>query len=365
MDGLAFADKFYRLVAAGDHNSTYKLATAIGLLQASQEVSDSDQGWLSTRRVSEVVIDRYWTQLSSTAGLAPLRQMHRIDQSSRIISAVHAIRDSGRGLSSTHIDTGSDPYRSNVRVVEKALLSYPLRLLQPVEDQFVYEVPEPARRSPAAFGSQFSGRLVLRAGVLELLQRSSGLLRPLIETEWVRRVARYNNYSLDETDLRRRLFGYARSSWPAGLREALQELQPNCFYCDGPLPSRTASSDVPETRAATHIDHFIPWARSFNDSIENLVLADNKCNSRKSAHLCSTELVLRWLKRLTSHQSDLRRIAESLYWPSDESRTLRIAVSMYRAAATSSLTLVWDAVALEAAKVDGALTAIETRLTSC
>ena len=57
---------------------------------------------------------------------------------------------------------------------------------------------------------------------------------------------------------------------PRALRDGIAALQGNlCFYCRGTLGA------VPEA------DHFIPRIRCGIDTVENLVLADRRCNNDK------------------------------------------------------------------------------------
>lgn len=341
-DGLVFAEKLLRVVADADHNSTYKMATALAVLQAAQEhAPNDDPPGLPVRRIAEIVLELYERQLRAGGESAVFRQMNRVDQSSRLLDAI--------GRLATHRRAGAEDddgalYEAVVADVEDLLLSYPLRLLQTPADQFIYEVPQPTKRSRAAFGPQFQGRLVLQPGVLPLLQRAAPLLRPLIEGAWVAKVARYNAVVLDETRLRRQLFGYERVAWPVALRQLLEALQDGCFYCGRPLPRRTASASTsPEDdRRATHIDHFIAWSRTMNDAIENLVLADSRCNLRKSDYLCSPNLVDRWLIRLDENRTKLAAAATTAHWPSALARTLRTAAVQYEAYAPGDVAPAWN-----------------------
>ncbi|MFP5328413.1 MAG: HNH endonuclease domain-containing protein, partial [Acidimicrobiia bacterium] len=315
MEGLLFAEKFLRVVTAGDHNSTYKMATAIALLQVAQEVGVDVVSAIPSRRVAEVVIDLYSIQLGALDRAETLRQMNRADQSSRILDAVLRLAEA-QPKSRPRRPEESAHYEAVVREVEDALLAYPLRLLQPPDDMFLYSVPFPAKRSRAAFGADYGGELRLVDGALQLLQRAGPLLRPLIETAWTEKVARYNGVDLDESRLRRQLFGYERASWPARLRVELEGLQEGCFYCGRPLPRRTAEPDAPSSvvGAATHIDHFVPWARTMNDAVENLVLTDGQCNLRKSDYLCSPAVVNRWIERLRARRTELAKAAKTAGW---------------------------------------------------
>ncbi len=349
MEGLLFAEKFLRVVTAGDHNSTYKMATAIALLQVAQEVGvDVDSASLPSRRVAEVVIDLYSIQLGALDRAESLRQMNRADQGSRILDAVLSLAAAQPNARSRRPEE-SALYEDAVREVEDALLAYPLRLLQPPDDLFLYSVPFPAKRSRAAFGPDYGGELRLVDGVLELLQRSGPLLRPLIETAWTEKVARYNGVDLDESRLRRQLFGYERASWPVRLRAELERIQDGCFYCGRALPRNTAELDAPSSvaRAATHIDHVVPWSRSMNDAVENLVLADGPCNLRKSDYLCSPDLVVRWIERLRMRRTELADAAQAAGWTSAMARTIRSAVVQYEAFGPGDRAPAWNGHAIE------------------
>jgi hypothetical protein len=79
------------------------------------------------------------------------------------------------------------------------------------------------------------------------------------------------------------------------VRLALMELQEmRCFYTGQPLRPADA-----------HVDHFLPWARSPIDAIENLVVADQRVNLNKSDNLASAEHVETWRQRNLSLQTDL------------------------------------------------------------
>lgn len=335
MDGLVFADKLLNLVTSADHNSTYKMATAVALMQVAQEQGVDGPDVLATGRLAEVVLELYTRQARYSG--RPLRQMNREDQESRILSSVNTVVAAG-GRDS---DWG---YRQAVLDVEDALLAYPLRLLQSTSDQFLFEVPHPTKRSRRAFGHDFDGLLRLRPGVLGLLQRSAPLVRPLVETAWIDRVARYNGVELDETSLRRQMFGYERRPWPRVLRGALEELQHGCFYCGGSLPKSTAGIDDGNGRAKTHVDHFLPWAKTMLDTLENLVLADSACNLRKRDSLPAPALVEKWAARMTNHRTTLATLAADLHWPHDPLRTTRAALVLYQPYERAGPSPAWDGV---------------------
>jgi len=53
------------------------------------------------------------------------------------------------------------------------------------------------------------------------------------------------------------------------------------------------------------VDHFVPWARHPDDAIENLVVADGRCNGDMRAFLAAPDHVGRWLGRHRQHASAL------------------------------------------------------------
>ncbi len=113
----------------------------------------------------------------------------------------------------------------------------------------------------------FDNYIRLYPNVGDYLVMLNGLLRPLIHRGWSAVVARLNG--LDESRLESFLFGMDRKQL-AVVRPGLTELQGGrCFYCDAPLGR------------AAEVDHFIPWARYPDNGIDNLVVADIRCNGAR------------------------------------------------------------------------------------
>jgi hypothetical protein len=110
----------------------------------------------------------------------------------------------------------------------------------------------------------------LLPGAGDELLRLGPLIRPLVELHWTRMVAEINGAAPDELNLHRHLFGSDRVLPPRALRDGIVALQDGrCFYCRKPLGS------TPEA------DHFIPRIRCGIGAVENLVLADRRCNNDK------------------------------------------------------------------------------------
>jgi hypothetical protein len=117
------------------------------------------------------------------------------------------------------------------------------------------------------------------------------------------------------------LFGASRASL-AGVHVPLLEMQQgDCFYCGHPV--RRADSDV---------DHFIPWSRHPDNGLDNLVVADRRCNNSKRDSLAAHTHLEAWLRRFspgTRHWHDLRSVGEATSWPSIPDRTMGSARAAY------------------------------------
>jgi len=165
--------------------------------------------------------------------------------------------------------------------------------------------------------SEFDNRVLLCPGVGEHLLRLDALLRPLIQKEWTRLVARMN--AQPESRLEDFLFRHQRTM-VSKLRDPLQELQGGyCFYCHEQLKGR------PE------VDHFIPWSRQPNDGLANLVLAHRKCNGYKRDFLAASDHVHQWLRRLdpSGQKDDLDLIAREHQWDLGLESSMGVASSIY------------------------------------
>lgn len=135
---------------------------------------------------------------------------------------------------------------------------------------------------------------------------------------WTRMVAQINNVATAELDLHRHLFGSDRVIPPKALREGIAALQHGlCFYCRRPLGA------TPEA------DHFIPRIRCGIDAIENLVLADRRCNNDKRDLLPAPTHVTTWARRNHRHHTALTSLATANRWDTNPTATLAVARSIY------------------------------------
>jgi len=109
------------------------------------------------------------------------------------------------------------------------------------------------------------------------------------------------------------------------VRGPIVELQEGrCFYCAERLASR--AGQTPD------VDHFIPWSRYPDDSLENLVVAHARCNAQKSDFLAAAAHVDHWRARTRSGSpvsAEFDRLAEATGWTRHPDRTLGVARALY------------------------------------
>ena len=127
----------------------------------------------------------------------------------------------------------------------------------------------------------------LRSGVAYCFRKFHALIADLVRGAWVRYVRQQNLRVLGEiTDLNEFLFGSDRAALTL-VRPVLLDIQRGrCFYCKGGLQP-----------AATHVDHFVAWARYPVDLGHNFVLADSRCNAMKRDRLPACDHLAAWTGR--------------------------------------------------------------------
>ena len=118
------------------------------------------------------------------------------------------------------------------------------------------------------------------------------------------------------------MFGADRTQ-TARIRAWLWEIQRRrCFYCD------TRIQEPPQSQ----VDHFVPWSRYPDDGLDNLVVADTRCNAFESSSLAATEHVVRWAQRFAEDSSayvQLDDLAQRAAWDRHAVRSLSVARAIY------------------------------------
>jgi 5-methylcytosine-specific restriction endonuclease McrA len=336
---IQLAERLIQLLDRGGFTATYKYAVLVALMDLAMELTSATglpPEMITTRQLAEKVIELYWLHCAPyDSERRVLRQSTGGDaKPALIVRHILQFRDAvdpglERSLSLSQARARAAPgrYEGLVREIEWTLVHMPLPRLQLIggqEDAFLYEYGF-TKKTPRGVvdryqrgeSSSFDNRLNLKPGVSAALIALNGVLRPLIYRNWAMMVADMNGLA-KEAPLEEFLFGSRRTSL-VPVRSALHELQEGrCFYC--------LKSMAPEC----HVDHFVPWSRHADNSIDNLVAAHDKCNGRKSDYLAAAEHVERWRERSARHAGSLAAIAREKAWESQAERTFSVARAIYR-----------------------------------
>jgi hypothetical protein len=329
-DVVAFGERLLALLDDGSFVATYKYAVLLGLMDLCLERTNRQGAApdsVTTRQLAEKVIELYWPQTARFNGRT-LRQ--NSGRQARIVSDILTFRALLRDPSATLRRAraeNSGRFERLVHDVEWTLILMPLPRLQVLNgsrQRLVFEIAwdTTIERNRAAVREYqrngtgpFDNQIRLLPGVGEHLVRLNGLLRPLIHRAWAAMVAKLND--LDESRLERFLFGVDRIELRR-IRPSLADLQHGiCFYCHERLP--------PDAE----VDHFIPWARHPDNGVDNLVVADIRCNAAKRDFLAAEEHVRKWRKRNDTAAVALASLARDAAWESHPEQTLGAARGIY------------------------------------
>lgn len=334
-EALLFAERLLALLDATRYSTTYKLATLLALIDVTAERTGpggSAPEVLSAKEVGQRVIELYWPQ-TVPYGAGPRGEHRVLSQAPQndISSKLAAWRARHHLDSKASLEDARAVDRAGWTALEAGLVAtvigMPLAKLQrfgesrhSVEDRFIYDFSwrEEVGRSTVA-KADFDDRLWLRPGVGGWLVRLAPLIRPLVQAKWALRVASENPDLVDTERVNDFLFGAKRISL-ARVHTPLAEAQDRaCFYC----ASRLSDS--------WEVDHFIPWSRHPDNSLDNLVAAHVACNNAKSASLASVGHLRRWVERFADSQANRRveAVQQSTGWPRRPDRVLSTARAIY------------------------------------
>jgi 5-methylcytosine-specific restriction endonuclease McrA len=335
---IGFAERVLELLDEGRYTSTYKYAVLLALMDVCLEHTQSSGAppqMVTTRQLADKIVELYWPHSLPFASLAPMAVLKQNTAGqAEIISAIMRFR-------ARHAPDPTVPrwecrlraaaaYEGLVRRVEWKLIEMPLPRLQMMGQSyrpFIYEIYWDLRveqREVTGYqirdASTFDNRVMLRPGVGEYFLQLNGLLRPLIHRHWAAMVAHVNR--LEESQLELFLFGANRTQ-TAKIRAALWDIQGRrCFYCDTRI-AEPIDGDV---------DHFVPWSRYPDDSLDNFVIADKRCNGFKSSSLAAAGHLTRWTRRFadgSSEHAQLSDLAHRATWDRQPNRSLNVARAIY------------------------------------
>lgn len=339
-DALQFAERVIALVDSGRKSATYKLATILALIDDAAAHTTIDAGppsVLSGKEVARRVIELYWPQTRAyqldAQGKSVLRQSPQNDIPAKLAAFRHA-HDLEAGAP---LEDGRrrDPaaWDALERELIAVVIGMPLAKLQRFgegrvvnDDRFVYEFGWPDEVGQSrVWRDDFDDSIHLMPGVGGWLVRLAPLLRPLVEAKWVELVAKQNDGLVDARQLSEFLFGATRVGLERVRRPLIEQQDGACFYCR--LPT---SRDV-------QVDHFLPWSRHPDNTLDNLVAAHATCNNAKSASIAGHEHLEAWADRFRSGVLD----EVSITWPRAPQRTLSSVTATYLSLPTA--TWLWRA----------------------
>lgn len=305
-DAPTLAEKIFSMLDESARTSTYKPALLLALMDRAQEhLSD---GRVPVRALAERVIELYWPQTRPYPKHGVLLQNQ--GGQAKIVRTVEQFRAT----------TGSDlrflpvgfrcgaEWEKTVTNVERTLAEWPIPRLQRPLNPFLYDFDwtwEEDRGWAVSRYDRSSRSLALFDGVPQGLVTLGPLLRPFITRWWTDKAAQLNpNVEAAQAlhEFEDFLFKTERKQLdPVG--NSLLDLQHGrCFYC---------GTGVGKQR---EIDHFIAWARSGDDGLDNLVAACRRCNNSKRAVLAGGEHLAALLERNRRWDSDLAAIAVEKQW---------------------------------------------------
>lgn len=330
-DGLVtLGVRLLDLVRDGRRTTTYKPATLLAMIEVLAASADADgrvPDTVPVRALAERVVALYWPQVREYDGLdrtgLVLRQISDAQKSSVIVSAVRALYVQARGAGVASPGRAAQLLPSEtaatVEAVRRNLLQFPLARLQRPGDYREGDTYERLLYDDAGLSTS-TVALQLRPGAGERLVALSALLVPILQIEWTQQIASLNGLASD--DLRGHLFGRDRADLSL-VRSPLREMQRgSCFYCDRALSGPGA------------VDHVVPWSLHQQDAIENLVLAHDTCNGKKSSTLLDIGPALAWAAR---DPDPLRQVAVELGWPTSPGPVFAVARAAYTHSASTSV----------------------------
>jgi hypothetical protein len=292
---------------------------------------------VTTRELAEQVLELYWPQCVPWQQTGVLRQSNGSNEQGEVLRTIIKLRSriiEGRGAHTTLAAKRLAPaeFERTVRTIEWKLIEMPLPRLQRVgasEDRFLYEIEWKSDITRAAVrayqdgqSEKFDNTIRFQPGVAQGLIALNGLLRPMIQQEWLRLLRQFNGH-LDDR-LEAFLFERDRAAVSVVCNPLLDLQQGRCFFCQQRIVNEP------------HVDHFVPWSRVPNNAVENLVVAHSKCNRDKLDYLAASDHVERWTEHVDRHSRTLWQVGSQSTLGSAAERSLGIAAAIYLNVPTST-----------------------------
>ena len=339
------AEFVIKVLEQGKKTATYKQAVLLAILDivaagAAAPIPRGARVAITTREIAERVIEIYWRQTNpfepvrdgdpDSAAMRSGSISQPLKQSTQTVSYVTTILEHRENLASTlsgrnpslHRARTDDSYAALVKNIEDRVRSEPLPRLQFVDgalqlalyqlswkpnvdklnwtDEICVPLSFPLidRQGRVAVASEQLKRksfILLQPYVFEAFVKLNALLRSHVMMHWTRQVTSLNN--LDHSGVEQHLFGQSRANLRALVAPLMLLQDRHCFYCERRLNENS------------HVDHFLPWVRTWDDGVHNLVLAHAECNGSKSDYLAAPVHLKKWRQRNVEGSSGLIDIA--------------------------------------------------------
>ena len=231
-EAAAFSERIIQLLDQGRFTATYKFAVLLGLMDVCLQHTSAGgaaPSSVSTRDLAERVLELYWPHtvpFSAEKGDVGRVLAQNNNGQAEIVSTIARFRE--RFARDRSVPLGAarrvapDRYERLIDRIEWKLIEMPLQRLQVVgegQTEFLYRVGagwgDDARRRDIEAGL-VDRRIHFVDGAGEHLVQLAGVLRPLIERQWVSMVAGYNRDITGELVLQEFLFGADRVSLEPG-----------------------------------------------------------------------------------------------------------------------------------------------------
>lgn len=294
------------LLSASRYTTTYKFALLHALCDLALEMAP-DQRELPLERVAERTIELYWQQVIPFNELMLKQSTGKPAKAVSLISAWQC----AKGEAMHRAPSGQrmlDYSKAMLAVLQKDVLGRLQPKPKPGHAPLLYELP---------VGRE---HLVLQPDVADTLRLFHGMLTDMIQTRWTAWIEQQNPAVRGSDALRSHLFVVDRESL-RGVVEPMLELQEGrCFYSGDRI---TKSAEV---------DHFLPWSRTHNNSVGNLVLATKAANLKKLDSLAPQAVLEKWRRRNREHEGRLAVVASDTGLPWEPAALEHLAAWLYRRA---------------------------------
>lgn len=305
---LKFLKNIQLILQSGSFSSTYKFALIISLSRLAIE-KGQDCGEVLTLEytdIAEKVIELYWKQAIpySFNEQAQLILNQNNGKQAAIVNQIVLLRQSYSSLGLLRRDPVV--WLKLLKHVAKTVKKMPVRYLQNINGQnfeFLYRLEQSGKQ------------LILLPQVMYCLRQFSEIIEELCQKRWIDYIRRNSSNAeiLNKLpNLEQFMFEPSRNQLNAVATVLVEMQECRCFYCNKEMKKNNYA-----------VDHFIPWSMYPSDTGHNFVLADSRCNSKKSNLLASHEFLCKWQERNEQHDLIIVGRISALGFLTDKERSHR------------------------------------------